>query len=411
MNTINEISYKATPSSASTLSSIYGPYINWINFGKDLTLKAGESYEVINKLDGTNYTFHLILNGIGPLSLTTNSLPEPDGTMGSDYSNAVQGYPAFYCQGYSGNNTGSWNLSIEDLYLSDANGNKLYNYSLIAGFFEQASSPSSTQVFNESNTFETSNGSWSPYNSFSTTGITGLPQLTYTGIDSNKLTKTMSGSNFSINQYLLFRSDAATNCKTNITSESNNQAVAFGIVVVDEGLNIQKSLIKQPQVLENNEDIIFSFKFSPLTDTDGYTDYVIVDNIPFGFSFDLGNIKAYQKINNELYHFVKLTLNAVNNTITITIPMENVLQGIDVIINFPIKITNQYIVPKEFTNECIIEALNPIVTKYKINKSNKVKVNLNIDLISPQSEDKDKKLIEFYYCLYWYYCCCLYHKD
>ena len=68
---------------------------------------------------------------------------------------------------------------------TDANGNKLYNYSLIAGFFEQASSPSSTQVFNESNTFETSNGSWSPYNSFSTTGITGLPQLTYTGIDSN----------------------------------------------------------------------------------------------------------------------------------------------------------------------------------------------------------------------------------
>ena len=86
MNTINEISYKATPASASTLSSIYGPYINWINFGKDLTLKAGESYEVINKLDGTNYTFHLILNGIGPLSLTTNSLPEPDGTMGSDFS-------------------------------------------------------------------------------------------------------------------------------------------------------------------------------------------------------------------------------------------------------------------------------------------------------------------------------------
>lgn len=403
MNTINEISYKATPSSASTLSSIYGPYINWINFGKDLTLKAGESYEVINKLDGTNYTFHLILNGIGPLSLTTNSLPEPDGTMGSDYSNAVQGYPAFYCQGYSGNNTGSWNLSIEDLYLSDANGNKLYNYSLIAGFFEQASSPSSTQVFNESNTFETSNGSWSPYNSFSTTGITGLPQLTYTGIDSNKLTKTMSGYNFSINQYLLFRSDAATNCKTNITSESNNQAVAFGIVVVDEGLNIQKSLIKQPQVLENNEDIIFSFKFSPAKDITGdIIDYVIVDTLPEGLSCNKSDITIFQKSANNEFNSIEFSLTFIDTTATITIPSQNITTSSDVIINFPTKIINKELLPREFTNICSIDLIYPhFEPQSKINLSNAVNVNL-------PEEDTSQKLTPYLIVLFLYYCCCCY---
>lgn len=91
--------------------------------------------------------------------------------------------------------------------------------------------------------------------------------------------------------------------------------------------------------------------------------------------------------------------------------MENVLQEKDVIINFPIKITNPYIVPKEFINECIIKAVNPIITKDKISKSNKVEVNLNIDLTSPHTKDDTEKLIEFYYWLYWYYCCCLCNKD
>ncbi|MCI9070685.1 hypothetical protein [Clostridium sp.] len=403
MNTINEISYKATTSSAATLSSIYGPYINWINFGKDLTLKPGESYEVINKLDGTNYTFHLILNGIGPLSLTTNSLPEPDGTMGSDYSNAVQGYPAFYCQGYSGNNTGSWNLNIEDLYLSDENGNKLYNYSLIAGFFEQASSPSSTQVFNESNSFETSRGSWSAYNSFYTTGITGLPQLTYTGINSNKLTKTMSGSNFSINQYLLFRSDAATNCKTNITSESNNQAVAFGIVVVEDGLDIQKSIIKQPQVLENNEDIIFSFKFSPVKDITGdLIDYVIVDTLPEGLSCNKSDITILQKSANNEFNSIEFSLTFIDTTATITIPFQNITTSSDVIINFPTKIINKELLPREFTNICSIDLIYPYFEpQSKISLSNPVNVNL------PQ-EDTSQKLTHYLIVLFLYYCCCCY---
>ncbi len=186
-------------------------------------------------------------------------------------------------------------------------------------------------------------------------------------------------------------------------SYSNQQAIAFGIIIQEGGIGIEKSPKKQT-IEDDYNDIFFSFKFSPLTDTTGYTDYVIVDNIPFGFSFDLENIKAYQKINNELYNFVDLKTNAVNNTVTITIPIENVLQGIDVIINFPIKITNQYIIPSKFTNECIIEAINPIITKDKISKSNIVKANLNLE--PPETKEKNKKLIEFYYCLYLYYCCC-----
>ncbi|WP_304680976.1 hypothetical protein, partial [uncultured Clostridium sp.] len=79
----------------------------------------------------------------------------------------------------------------------------------------------------------------------------------------------------------------------------------------------------------------------------------------------------------------------------------------DIIINFPIKVTNQYIVPSKFTNECILEARNPIITKSKISKSNKAKVRLELASSETRDTSIDKKLINFYYCLYLYYCCCL----
>ena len=53
MSTINETAYKGNQTSLGKGV----PYIYWINFGKNLTLKPGESYEVINKLDNTDYTF------------------------------------------------------------------------------------------------------------------------------------------------------------------------------------------------------------------------------------------------------------------------------------------------------------------------------------------------------------------
>ena len=392
MNTINEISYMASPDS----STIYGP------FGKNLNLKPNDSYEVINKLDGTDYTFHLILNNSGPMDLTTNSLPEIDGNIGSDYANEVQGYPAFYCQGCSGNNTGSWNFNIEDLYLSDTKGNKLYNYSFIAGFFEQATSPSSTQIFSENNSFETSNGSWSLYNSFYTTGITGLPQITYTGIGSNKLTKTMSGSNFSINQSLLFITAAATNCKTSITSQSNNQAVAFGLLVTEQGLNIQKSILKQPQVLENNEDIVFSFKFSPIKDTTGDINYKIVDTLPKGLSCNKSDITIFQQLDNNTFKSIEFYLTFIDTTATITIPPKNITPLYDVIINLPVKIINKDLLPGKFTNVCSINLLNPTVENQgKVNLSNTVVVSL------PQ-EDDSQKPTPYLIILFLYYCCCCY---
>ncbi|WP_304428064.1 hypothetical protein [uncultured Clostridium sp.] len=398
MNTIIENSYKTSPSS----TSIYGPYIYWINFGKGLNLKIGDSYEVINKLDGTDYTFHLTLNNIGSLNLITDSLPETNGNIGTDYSNEVQGYPAFYCKGYPGNQIGSWDISIEDLYLSDANGNKLYNYSLIAGFFEQASSPSSTQIFNESNSFKTSHGSWSLYNSFYTTGITGIPQITYNGICSNNLTRTMSGSNFSINQSLLFVTAAATDCLTTILSESNDQAVAFGIIVSEEGLNIKKSLIKQPHILENNEDIVFSFKFSPATDITGDIKYIIVDTLPQGLSCNESDITIFQKIADNEFNSVKFNLTFIDTTATITIPIENISTLSDVIVNFPAKIINKDLLPGKFTNVCSINLLNPTVENQgKVNLSNTVVVSL------PQ-EDDSQKPTPYLIILFLYYCCYCY---
>ncbi len=400
MNTINETAYKGDQSSPGKGV----PYINWINFGKDLTLKPGESYEVINTLDNTDYTLHMTLKGLGNNNLKSTALPLFSGNLGiADYK-GIKGYPALMSETMAPiYHTAAWSFNAEDIYILDENGNKIPGYSLIVADAEQTNS---FGIYKEDFTLSTSHGAWRLYDTSKYQPVTGALDLNYLNSNEVNVVSKNNGYNYSP----LFITTSPTNCEVSMLSYSNQQAIAFGVIIQEGGIGIEKSPEKQTIKYEY-DDIFFSFKFSPLTDTDGYTDYVIVDNIPFGFSFDLGNIKAYQKINNELYHFVKLTLNAVNNTITITIPMENVLQGIDVIINFPIKITNQYIVPKEFTNECIIEALNPIVTKDKINKSNKVKVNLNIDLISPQSEDKDKKLIEFYYCLYWYYCCCLYHKD
>ncbi len=400
MNTIIENSYKATTSSASTLSSIYGPYIHWINFGKNLTLKPGEVYEVINKLDGTDYSFHLILKSIGAMNLITNSLPDPGANMGIDYSDAVEGYPAFYCQGYSGNNPGSWSLSIEDLYLLDKNGNKLYNYSLIAGFFQEAASPSLTTVFNSSNSLETSNGSWISYNSYYDPGITGVPKINYTGLNSNKFKGTVSGSNFSIKQYLLFRSVAATNCKTSVTSDSNNQAIAFGIVVYEDGLNIQKSLIKLPQTVENNEDIIFSFKFTPVKAITDNVDYIIVDTLPEGLSCNESDITISQKSANNEFNPIKFSLDFIDTTANITIPYKNITTSSDVIINFPTKIINKELLPREFTNVCSIDILDPYFEPGgKVNLSNAIDVKL------PQEDNSQKIIILFLYC-----CCCYYNK-
>ncbi len=375
MNTIIENSYKATTSSASTLSSIYGPYIHWINFGKNLTLKPGEVYEVINKLDGTDYSFHLILKSIGAMNLITNSLPEPGANMGIDYSDAVEGYPAFYCQGYSGNNPGSWSLSIEDLYLLDKNGNKLYNYSLIAGFFQEAASPSLTTVFNSSNSLETSNGSWTSYNSYDP-GVTGTPKINYTGLNSNKFKGTVSGSNFSIKQYLLFRSVAATNCKTSVTSDSNNQAIAFGIVVYEDGLNIQKSLIKLPQTVENNEDIIFSFKFTPAKSITDNVDYIIVDTLPEGLSCNESDITISQKSANNEFNPIKFSLDFID------------------------KIINKELLPREFTNVCSINILDPY-----FEPGGKISLSNAIDVKLPQEDNSQKIIILFLYC-----CCCYYNK-
>ncbi len=393
MNTINETAYKCNQTSPGKGV----PYIYWINFGKNLTLKPGESYEVINKLDNTDYTVHMTLKGLGNNNLKSTALPLFSGNLGIGDYKGIKGYPALMSETMAPiYHTSAWSFNIEDIYISDGNGNKISGYSLIVADAEQTNS---FGIYTEYFTLTTSHGAWRLYDTSKYQPVTGALDLNYLNSNEVNVVSKKTGYNYSP----LFITTAPTNCEVSMLSYSNQQAIAFGIIIQEGGIGIEKSPKKQT-IEDDYNDIFFSFKFSPLTDTTGYTDYVIVDNIPFGFSFDLENIKAYQKINNELYNFVDLKTNAVNNTVTITIPIENVLQGIDVIINFPIKITNQYIIPSKFTNQCIIEAINPIITKDKISKSNIVKANLNLEL--PETKEKDKKLIEFYYCLYLYYCCC-----
>ncbi len=139
-----------------------------------------------------------------------------------------------------------------------------------------------------------------------------------------------------------------------------------------------------------------------------YTSYVIIDTIPSGLSADLGNIKAYQISKDKIYNPIQLTSKVVNNTITITIPIRNITPGANVVVEFPIKITNQSIVPNEFTNQCVLKVINPIIIKNKVSQSNKV--NVNLDLVTPDTKD-DETLIKFLYYLYLYYCCCLCNKE
>ncbi len=212
----------------------------------------------------------------------------------------------------------------------------------------------------------------------------------------------MSGSNFLINQSLLFVTAAATDCLTTIVSESNNQAVAFGIIVSEEGLNIQKSLIKQPQILENNEDIVFSFKFSPATDITDDIKYVIVDTLPQGLSCNESDVTIFQKTANNKFNPIKFNLTFIDTTATITIPLENISTLSDVIVNFPVKIINKDLLPGKFTNVCSINLVNPTVQNQgKVNLSNTVDVSL------PQ-EDDSQKPTPYLIILFLYYCCCCY---
>lgn len=342
----------------------------------------------------------MTLNGLGNMNLKSTTLPMFSGNLGiADYK-GIKGYPALMSETMAPiYHTAAWSFNLEDIYILDGSGNKISSYSLIAADAEQTNS---FGIYKEDFTLTTSHGAWRLYDTSKYQPVTGALDLNYLNSNEVNVVSKKTGYNYSP----LFITAAPTNCEVSMTSYSNQQSIAFGVIIQEDGISIQKSPEKQI-VYDSSKDIFFSFKFSPLTDTSDYTDYVIVDNIPFGLSFDLENIKAYQKINNEIYNFVELTLNYINNTLTITIPIENVLQEADIIINFPIKVTNQYIVPSKFTNECILEARNPIITKSKISKSNKAKVRLELASSETRDTSIDKKLINFYYCLYLYYCCCL----
>ncbi|WP_300902408.1 CshA/CshB family fibrillar adhesin-related protein [uncultured Clostridium sp.] len=396
MSTINETAYKGNQTSLGKGV----PYIYWINFGQNLVLKPGESYEVVNKIDGTDYTFHMTLKGLGDANLVSSSLPLSTGNIGlSDYT-GIKGYPALVSQNSAEIfKTETWTFNTENMYILDGNGNKVSNYSLIFADAEQ------TNNFGKSEDilFTVSPGSIELYDTSKYQASTGELDIDY--LDSNQvyIHSPKPGYNYSP----IFIATAPTNCNVKMSSYSNRQGVAFGVILQQGDINIEKSPNKQT-IYDSSKDILFSFKFSALPDINGYTSYVIIDTIPSGLSADLGNIKAYQISKDKIYNPIQLTSKVVNNTITITIPIRNITPGANVVVEFPIKITNQSIVPNEFTNQCVLKVINPIIIKNKVSQSNKV--NVNLDLVTPDTKD-DETLIKFLYYLYLYYCCCLCNKE
>ena len=131
-------------------------------------------------------------------------------------------------------------------------------------------------------------------------------------------------------------------------------------------------------------------------------DYVIVDTLPEGLSCNKSDITIFQKSANNEFNSIEFSLTFIDTTATITIPSQNITTSSDVIINFPTKIINKELLPREFTNICSIDLIYPhFEPQSKINLSNAVNVNL-------PEEDTSQKLTPYLIVLFLYYCCCCY---
>lgn len=208
MNTINETAYKGNQSSPGKGV----PYIYWLNFGENLILKPGESYEFINKLDNTDYTFHMTLKGFGNLNLISTSLPMATGNLGiADYK-GIKGYPALISQNLAPlYQTVAWTFNAEDIYILDKDGNKIPGYSLIVADAEQTNC---FGRYTETITLTTSHGAWRLYDISKYRPVTGALDLNY--LNSNEVNEVSAKTGY--NYSPIFITTAPTNCEVTMTS-------------------------------------------------------------------------------------------------------------------------------------------------------------------------------------------------
>lgn len=415
MSTINETAYKAADGSPDKGV----PYIYWINLGENLTIKPGETYQLTNTLGNTGYTFHMTIKGVGNMNLVSNSLPTEYGDLGRIDYQGIQGYPVFYPYNYSYNDLNVWRVDLEDIYITDSDGNTITNYSFVAADAEQ------TNLFPygaESNTFVTSNGVWSLYD---TVKADPTPpwiypgELELIGLGSNTVQELPVKEGY--NYAPIFLCQATGNCQITMISPHQRQAVAIGVMIQEQGISIEKSPLDQIIIKRNNYEFFFDFKFTALTSTVGYTEYRISDSLHPGLSANLESTTVTQTMGGVTTN-VTFKTQIVNNTTNIIIPIDNVTEGADVTIRLYVKVTNRLLLPDKFFNECSIAVLNTNSNENKVALSNKVTVISNPDFdgipktkpISP-ANPKPTPIVRpnphyhvISHCSLWYYwyCCC-----
>lgn len=376
---INQTAYKANPKSPGRGVD----YIYWINLGKDMLVCPKTIYHLTNKLDDSEYTFHMTIKWGGAMNLVSDSLPTEYGDLGRiDYS-GILGYPAFYPKSYNPWGLNVWKVNLEDICIKDNDGNKISNYSFLAADAEQ------TNLFPygaESNTFETENGIWSLYDIVDVLKANQswpFPgKLDYIGLGSNTVEEIAVKEGYNNAPVFLCRS--ATECKITMISPRERQAVAVGVMIQEQGISITKSASTTTVIRKQGFEFCFYLHFKALESRTNYKEYKISDSLEHGLNAKLNDIKVMQTIN-KITTNVKFNAVIVNNTVDIIININNIKEEADVNITLPVKVVNPLLLPNKFFNMCNIAVTGTEPSKNKIATSNKVELTVNKD---PEEDEK-----------------------
>lgn len=367
---ISETAYKANPNSPGRGV----PYVYWINLGKDVSICPKNIYHLTNKLENSEYTFHMNISWGGAMDLVSDSLPTEYGDLGRiDYA-GVRGYPAFYPKSYNPFGLNIWKVNLEDIHVKDKHGNKITNYSFLAADAEQ------TNLFPygaESNTFETKNGVWSLYDIvdvlIESQSWPYPGKLDCIGLGSNTVEEIAVKEGYNNAPVFLCRS--ATDCKITMISPHERQSVAVGVMIQEHGIKLTKSASTTTIIRKKDFEFEFLIHFKALDSTVGYTEYRVNDTLEKGLEVNLNNIKVTQTINNVTSN-VEFYTTTVNRTINIIINPRNIPDDADVNIILPVKVINPLILPDKFFNISNMSLSGDEPNKNKVASSNKIKLKV-----------------------------------
>lgn len=366
MADINETAHFANPSSPGKGVK----FIAWINLGSRILITPDSNLTLTNTIPNSEYSIDMTIKGVkGSQNLVSNSLPVPYGVLGTVEYTGVGGYPAFYPQNYSSTTTNVWELNIDDIIVKKS-GQPVYNYSFVVADAEQ------TNLFPygaESITYTGNGGVWSLYEYvYPPESVSG--ELELKGLSSDTVLEIATKEGYNPSPILL--SQSPTTCHIKMVSPHQREAVALGLMIQEEGIEINKSPSVQSIINETGESFTFNLSFTPPSDTTGVVSYKISDTLINGTSPDLTLTQVIETISG-ISKKVDADIDIVNNTITFTIPVDNVTSCSLVNIRLVAKIVDPSKIPNTFSNRANISIVSNEPNKNKVNVSNIVKVNTN----------------------------------